>query len=130
MKPTLTAIRPCEVLCLFPVEFETQQGGAYIFLVMDIYSEFLIHTGAEKSNEIENVLKHIGLLLQHKDFASRKNRFFTLVLHKYENYRLMIEAVIKPHGGILVVNDAYVAEKMIPAITNLYNSLAQGSNKN
>lgn len=120
-----TATKPCEVLCFFPVEFATREGDAYLFLSMDVYSEFLIQTGLEKSNDIEYVLKHIGLLLQHRDFTSRKNRVFTLVLHKHEQHRLKIEALIKPHGGTLVIDDPYLYEKMVPVITNLYSNMAQ-----
>ncbi|HEY0297757.1 MAG TPA: hypothetical protein VGB84_00920 [Arachidicoccus sp.] len=129
MEPALIATRPKEVLCLFPVEFPTQEGDAYFFLAMDVYSEFLIHTGTEKSNNIECVLKHIGLLLQHKDLERYKNRPFTLVLHKHEEFRTEIEGIIKPYGGTLVVSDAYLSEKMMPAIEVLFMRLA-GSNNN
>ena len=119
-----SATKPCEVLCLFPVELPTQEGNIYIYITKDVYSGFLFQTGLETSNSIGFALKHIELLLEHKDFISRKNRDFTIVLHRYEQYRAAIEAIIKPQGGTLIIDEVYLSEQIVPVIEHLYKSMA------
>jgi hypothetical protein len=129
MKLILAATRPREVLCLFPVIFPTVEGDAYCFLTMDVYSEFLIQTGIEKDDNIEHVLKHVGLLMKHADFGHHKDRPFTLVLHKHEEYRPEIEDIIKPYWGKLVISDAYLSEKMFPTIELLIKATMERADK-
>lgn len=115
--------RPGEVICFFPVEFPTKQGDVYIFVAKDIYSETLIQTGVEGDNTIDQVLKHLALLMQDESFAEYGNKPFTLVLHKYGQYREKINEIIAPYGGTLVVDDLYLTSKMIDVIEFLYKTI-------
>ena len=119
------ATRPCEILCFLPVEFPVSQDTAYCYLTMDVYSQFLIQTGLEYSNHITYVLKHMELLMQHADFVNRKQREFTIVLHKHEEHRAQIEAIIGPHGGSLVIDEPYLYDRMVPAIESLFKRMAK-----
>ncbi|SDE86036.1 hypothetical protein SAMN05216464_11087 [Mucilaginibacter pineti] len=125
MKNVPVANKPCEVLCFFPVEVPTQEGDAYVYLTMDVATEFLFQTGSELSNDIDMVVKHIERLLNHKDFNRCKNQAFTLVLHKYEAYQSKIAAIIEPYGGKLVIDEVYIFEKMIPAIETIFRNMAR-----
>lgn len=117
--------KPREVVCFYPVELPTQEGDVYIFLAKDVASEVLFQTGVEKGNDIDLVLKHIGLLMENKDFNIRKDQPFTLVLHKHEQYQKEIEALIKPHRGTLFFDDLYLTHQMVPVIKYLLDSMAK-----
>lgn len=107
-----------------PVEVPTQEGPAFVFLGVDVVSELAFQTGVEDGNNIEQVLKHIALLMRHKDFKPHK-RPFTLVLHKYAEHRERIDAVLKPYGGKVAVDDGYLIKKMGPLIGHMFKNWAR-----
>jgi hypothetical protein len=118
------ATRPLEYICFFPAEFPTRDDGdVYAFMFVDVYSEFLIMTGMEKDRSHKNVLKHIRLLTRHKDFQLHRGKPFTLVLHKFEEISIDIFRIIKPFKGKVLIDDAFVAEKVSPVLESLFASL-------
>lgn len=119
------AIRPLEYICFFQVELPTRDDGdVYAFIFVDSYSEFVIMTGIEKDRSHKTILKHIRLLTRNKDFLKHKGAPFTLVLHRYEEITDDILHIIKPFKGKVLINDAFVAEKVAPVLKNLFASLA------
>lgn len=119
------ATRPLEYICFFPVEFPTRiDDEVFAFIFVDVYSEFVIITGLEKSKSNETILKHIRLLTRNKDFLKHKGVPFTLVLHKYEEIIGDILRLIKPFKGKVLIDDAFVAEKVTPVLESLFTSLA------
>ena len=119
------AIRPLEYICFFPAEFPTRiDGDVFAFLFVDVYSDFVIMTGLEKSKSNETILRHIRLLTRNKDFLKHKGVPFTLVLHKYEEIKDDILLIIKPFKGKVLFDDAFVAEKVTPVLESLFTSLA------
>jgi hypothetical protein len=119
------ATRPLEYICFFPAEFPTQvDGDVYAFIFVDVYSEFVILTGMEKDRNHKTILKHIRLLTKNKDFLNHKGSPFTLVLHKYEEISIDILKIIKPFKGKVLIDDAFVAEKVSPVLESLFASLA------
>lgn len=119
------ATRPLEYICFFPVEFPTKiDGEVFAFIFVDVYSEFVIMTGIEKSKSNETILKHIRLLTRNKDFLKHKGVPFTLVLHKYEEIIGDILRLIKPFKGKVLIDDAFVAEKVTLVLESLFTSLA------
>lgn len=125
------ATRPFEYICFFPAEFPTRVGGdVYAFIFVDVYSGFVIMTGMEKSRSIENILKHIRLLTWNKDFLSHKGKPFTLILHKYEELKDDILHIIEPFKGKVLVNDAFVAEKITPVLESLFATFSDNAKRN
>jgi len=57
-------------------------------------------------------------------FLKHKGNSFTLVLHRYEEIADDILNIIKPFTGKVIINDAYVAEKVAPVLESLFASLA------
>lgn len=47
-----------------------------------------------------------------------------MVLHRYEEIADDILNIIKPFTGKVIINDAYVAEKVAPVLESLFASLA------
>ena len=116
--------RPCEVVCLLPVPINTIKDGiVYLFMAVDVESEFVFGADAERGDDIEYLLKHIQRLMNNSDFNRHSGQPFTLVLHQYEEYRSQIEALIKPKDGTLVFDSMYVAEIMAPVIESFAKSL-------
>jgi hypothetical protein len=121
----IKATRPLEFICFFPAEFPTTiDGDVYAFMFVDVYSEFLIMTGMEKGRNQKTILKHIRLLTKNKDFLKHKGSPFTLVMHKYEEITVDILHIIKPFKGKVLIDDAFVAEKISPILESLFASLA------
>ena len=119
------ATRPLEFICFFPAEFPTRiDGDVFAFLFVDVYSDFVIMTGLEKSKSNETILGHIRLLTRNKDFLKHKGVPFTLVLHKYEEILDDILSIIKPFKGKGLIDDAFVAEKVTPVLESLFTSMA------
>ena len=119
------ATRALEYICLYPVEMPTEKdGNAYAFLAVDGYSKMAFMTGLEKDASDEIVLKHIDLLVKHKDIVDKLEEPFTLVLHKYEHLRTSISSIIHPLSGSMLVDDAYVAKVATPVIENMFKHLA------
>lgn len=121
----MKATRPLEFVCFFPVEFTTKQDGdVYVYLAMDVFSQFVFMLGTGKDREIENVLINLGKLMQHKDFLKHRDKGFTMVFHKYEEYRPAIEAILLPNNGKMVVDDLFLTKKMMPVIKEMYKFMA------
>jgi len=121
-----TATRPREVLCFFAADIPTQQGDAWAFLTIDVFSKYMFMTGVDPENDIDTMLKQIKLLMDDPKFKQYKNRPFTLVFHKYEQYRGKINALIKPYGGTMAINDPYLTVQIMPALEDMYKSMAKG----
>jgi hypothetical protein len=119
----MKATRPLEYVCFFPIEFPTKEGDVYFFTCVDAYSEFVFQTGAEPSNDNQAVLKHIKLLMENTEFKKHREKGFTLVVHKYKEIQNEIEAIIKPYGGKMIIDDLFVTQKITPVIVHLYKSL-------
>jgi hypothetical protein len=119
------ATRPLEYICFFPAEIPARiDGDVFAFIFVDVYSDFVIMTGLEKSKSNETILGHIRLLTRNKDFLKHKGVPFTLVLHKYEEILDDILSIIKPFKGKGLIDDAFVAEKVTPVLESLFTSMA------
>jgi hypothetical protein len=119
------ATRPLEYICFFPAEFTTKvDGEVYAFMFVDVYSEFVIMTGMEKDRSHKTILKHIRLLTKNKNFLKHKGTPFTLVLHRYKEISIDIFHIISSFKGKVVIDDAFVAEKVTPVLECLFASLA------
>lgn len=117
--------RPLEYVCFFPAEFPTRDDGdVYAFIFVDAYSEFVIMTGMGKDRSHKTILEHIRLFTSHKDFQMHKGKPFTLLLHKYDEITDDILHIIKPFKGKVIIDDAFVAEKITPVLETLFSSLA------
>lgn len=121
-----TPQKPCEVICFYPIEIPTRdEGNVYLFIAVDVVSTYLFKIGAEKTNDIKAVLQSIKQLMEEGLFNKNKGNTFTLVLHKYKQYKEQIEAVIKPFGGTAAFNDAYVAQVVTPPMQFLFERMAR-----
>ena len=120
-----TPTKPREVLCFFATDMPTKQGDAYVFLIIDVFSKYMFLTGVEPKNDLDTMLKHIKLLMNDSVFKQHKNQPFTLVFHKYEQYREKINALLKPYGGTMAINDPYLTVQMMPALEEMYKSLGE-----
>ena len=119
------ANRPCEYICFFPARFPTTiDGDVFAFIFVDVYSDFIIMTGIDKSKSNKSILRHIRLLTRNKDFLKHKGKPFTLVLHKYEEIKDEIESIIEPFNGKVLFDEAFVGEIVTPALASLFTSLA------
>ena len=114
-----------EFVCLFSVEMPTLEGDAYVFLAVDVFSEFVFSTGVEKDRKKDNLLKHVKLLVNNEDFKKKLPVPFTLVFHKYEELRKDIDKIIKPLGGKMIVDDLFVTRVLTPVIEHLFKSLSK-----
>ncbi|KAB1061472.1 hypothetical protein [Salibacter halophilus] len=119
------ATKPREVICFFPVEFPAKEGVVYFFIAKDVFSQFLFQTGLEQDNGIEQVLKHLVLLMKDEEFKRYSKQPFTLVLHKHQQHKMQIEQIIAPHGGSVVFDDLYLARHMSDVMEDLYKSITQ-----
>ncbi|PZR06931.1 MAG: hypothetical protein DI539_24260 [Flavobacterium psychrophilum] len=122
-----TPQKPYEVLCFYPIELPAaNDGNIYLFIAVDVVSKALLQTGMEQTNDINAVLKNIALLMTHDQFKQHKGAAFTLVLHKHEQHKALIEAIIKPYGGRVAFNDLYVTEIVTPPMEFIFEKLATG----
>lgn len=119
------ATRSLEYVCLFPVDFPTQEGDAFIFAAIDVFSEYAFNTGVENQLNDELILKHIELLVNDPEFIKHRDNGFTLVLHKFEHLVFAINAIIKPFNGKVIINDPFVAQTFKPFLKNIYQHLAK-----
>jgi hypothetical protein len=74
-------------ICLYPIEVPTNEGDAFAFVAVDIYSGFSFLAGVERNRGKRNVLKHIKLLIQQEEFKNKRAESFTLILHKYNELK-------------------------------------------
>ncbi len=123
-----TPTRPLEYICLYPMEFPTQDGDCYLFLAVDGYSHFLFNTGIEEEVTDELILRHISLLLEEPNLISEKKEEFTLVLHKHEALLPVINTLLKPHNGKAIINDPYVNKIVTPVMEQLFENMYKKMN--
>jgi hypothetical protein len=121
----MKATRQIEYVCFFPIEIPTKQGDIYVFSFVDAYSKFYFHTGTETSNNNDNILKHIKLLMDHREFKMHRDKGFTLVFHKDHDIQKEIEAIIKPYAGKMIIDDLMVAQELTPVVKHLYESMSK-----
>ena len=119
----MEAKRPLEYVCFFPMTVPTKEGDAYIFISLDVFSDFAFNTGIEKDENPETILKHIYLLTEHPDFIKHIDKGFTLVLHKFKELEPRINNIIKPINGNLIFDGQYVNKIMVPVIKNMFQHL-------
>lgn len=82
------ASRPRELIYFTSIELSTVQDGIIrMFLIMDGYSEFIFHVGAERGDDMEYVLKQVQQLINNKDFNRYSNQPFILAMSDYEEYK-------------------------------------------
>lgn len=116
----MKATRPLEYVCFFPTSIPTKEGDAYVFLSVDVFSDFVFNTGEEANDNPENILKHIYLLTEHPAFAIHIKEGFTLVLHKYKEFEPRINNIIKPINGKVIFDGQYVNKIMMPILKDMF----------
>ncbi|OFY94678.1 MAG: hypothetical protein A3K10_17965 [Bacteroidetes bacterium RIFCSPLOWO2_12_FULL_31_6] len=116
----MKATRPLEYVCFFPISVPTKEGDAYVFLSVDVFSDFAFNTGVETNDDPENILKHIYLLTEHPYFTKHIKAGFTLVLHKYKGLEPRINSIIKPLNGNVLFDGQYVNKVMVPVLKNIF----------
>ena len=77
----IQATRQLEYVCFFIAKFNILEGPAFAFFSVDAYSDFAFSTGVELSDEPENILKHILLIICINEFW--KNYVFPKHLDEY-----------------------------------------------
>jgi hypothetical protein len=120
----MKATRPLEYVCFFPVGVPTQQGEMYIFMSVDSFSQFLFQTGIEPILNDATILKHISLLMQHKDFKKHSDKGFTLVFHKYADYQNHLNSIIQPNGKF-IIDDAFVSKEFTSVMEDFFKKLSK-----
>lgn len=91
---------------------------------MDVYAEYMFYTGIEQDQNKSSILKHVQLLMDNEVFQQHKDKPFTLVFHKFEELRKDIESIIQSHNGRMVVDEDYVAQKMMPVVEDFFKHLS------
>jgi len=126
MQTKITAIRPGEYLVVYPIEFPpVKTGTVYIFVAIDVYSEFCFHLETEQDMSSATMLKNIGRLIENKDFLHHRDKGFTLVLHKYEEVLPEMLKIISPYGGKVIFSDPFVASVIVPFAETMFTGLAK-----
>lgn len=120
------ASKPFQYICFYPIEISTEQGDAYIFAFVDIFSKFLFQTGVESTLNARLILKHMSLIPQNKDFKKHYSGDFRLILHKYEELQKPIEELLAPFGVKVIIDEALVAQEMIPVMEAMFKGMAAG----
>jgi len=116
---TPKASRPGEYVAFFTIELPTLEGPAFVFIGCDADSEFAFHTGVEGNNDPETLIKHIGLLMENRDFLHHRDKGFTLVLEKGEALSDQIERIIEPVNGRLLYDKAFHTRIAKPVLESL-----------
>jgi len=123
VKSKIKAGRPFEYVCFIPIEFPTEIGNVYMFMAVDFFTNHSIHAGTEKDGSSRSMLKHLKLLMTHKDFIRQLGTGFTIVLDKYPEIAEKIKEIITPFGGKLIYNDTFVASVTAPFSIDLIAGL-------
>lgn len=114
------ATRPLEYIGLFPASMPTKKDGeVFMYIAVDAFTRFAFNTGIERDNSPASILKHIKLLINHKDFRIQSGQTFTIVLHKYKEITPQINEIIQPSGGKVIFNDPYLTSIMAPVLENM-----------
>lgn len=121
----MNASYPLQYVCLFSVDMPTTEGDAFVFMAVDVFSDFVFMTGVENDRNKKNVLKHVKLLVNQKEFKKKLPVPFTLVFHKYEALRKDINKIINPLGGKMIVDDLLVAKVLTPVVKDLFKTLSK-----
>lgn len=119
----MNATKPLEYVCFFPASIPTKEGDAYVFLSVDVFSDFAFNTGVETNDNPENIFKHIYLLTEHPAFAKHIKTGFTLVLQKYKELEPRITNIIKPINGKVVFDGEYVNKIMMPVLKDMFRNI-------
>ena len=82
-----------------------------------------INTGIERVLNDDMILKHIGLLIQHKDFKRHSDKGFTLVFHKYADYQNHVDEIIKPYGKF-IIDDAWMSKEIAPVMEDFFKKIS------
>jgi len=129
VKSRLKATRPFEYICFIPIEFPTEIGNVFLFMAVDFLTNYSIHTGTEKNDSPKFMLKHLKLLMTHRDFVRQVEKDFTIVLDKYTDIADKIKEIIAPFGGKLIYNETFVASVAGPFSKDLIASLKKKQKK-
>ena len=122
------ATRPLEYVGLFQADMATtQDGDVFAFIAVDMFSMKVFFTGAEPNRDNETVIKHTKLLLQDKDFiwGMKEHGSFTLVYHKFTDIVPLLNDIVKPYGGNIMVSDAFVTMVVLPVVEQLFKTIAK-----
>ena len=103
----LKASRPGEYVAFFTVEVPTMEGPAFVYMGCDAYSEFAFNAGVESDESPENIIKHVYLLTEDKEFVRHRDKGFTLVLEKYEELSDRLKGIIKSVNGRLLYDKKF-----------------------
>jgi hypothetical protein len=114
--------RPLEYVCFFPINIPIEEGEAYFFASVDVYSKVIFSTGAELDLNKQIVLKHLALLMEDDKFKIHRDKGFTLVIHKDYGYQKEMIDIIAPYKGKLMISDALVTKEMVPVMEYIFKS--------
>ena len=108
---SLIPTRSREVVVFRFVQVPTQEGMAYLFIAMDVFSQFLFQTGVEDHMNEQVFFKHVKRLMKDPDFKKHGKKPFALVIGQFEELDQKIAQLIRPKGGRVVVNQQFVDEQ-------------------
>lgn len=121
----LTATKPMQHICFYPVDISTTKENAYVYMFIDAFSRLMIVTGVETDTTAQNIFKHIELLTQDKDFTAHACRPFRLVTHKHAELLSAIDALLAPFDGSTVISDETVAHYLAPAMEHFFKYMSK-----
>ena len=114
---------PRQIVCLKPFKFNTEEDGeVFFFFAVDIYSGFLFSMGGSLSLEPEDILDPVEQLMQNQDFIRYSGTPFTLVMDFGDELLDELNEVVKPHGGRVIVDAAYVQKMMMPHMMEFFGA--------
>lgn len=113
------AQRPLEYVCVFPLEFPTEEGDALFHFAVDGFSKMLYVAGSDlkdKGARHELLIQHLQELLEQEGFRENLPQGATFVFHAYEEHRPAIETVLRPYGAVMAIDEPTVMEEMKPVV--------------
>ncbi|OFY88995.1 MAG: hypothetical protein A3K10_16410 [Bacteroidetes bacterium RIFCSPLOWO2_12_FULL_31_6] len=119
----MKARRPLECVCFFSTYLPTKEERTYVFLSLDVFSDFVFNTGVETNDDVANIFKHIYLLTEHPNFKKYIDRGFMLVMDKHKELAPNINTIIEPLNGKLIFDGQYVNKIMTPVIKEVLRKL-------